>query len=139
PAFTSHVEGSGAHLPAGAALVQLIDDPTIAAWAPVGTAAVGSIRLGLQDLLARPAPIPRPLPAPRARGARAEPPAAGERMSVAYVLQTLAEMRDPDHIVVEEAPSSRPVMQSHLPILRTETFYTMCSGGLGHGMPAAVG
>jgi len=139
PAFTYHVEGSGAHLPAGAALVQLIDDPTIAAWAPVGTAAVGSIRLGLQDLLARPAPIPRPLPAPRARGARAEPPAAGERMSVAYVLQTLAEMRDPDHIVVEEAPSSRPVMQSHLPILRTETFYTMCSGGLGHGMPAAVG
>ena len=30
-------------------------------------------------------------------------------------------------------------MQAHLPILRAETFYTMDSGGLGWGLPAAVG
>jgi benzoylformate decarboxylase len=30
-------------------------------------------------------------------------------------------------------------MQAHLPILRSETFYTCSSGGLGHGLPAAVG
>ena len=30
-------------------------------------------------------------------------------------------------------------MQQHLPILRSETFYTCSSGGLGHGLPAAVG
>jgi benzoylformate decarboxylase len=30
-------------------------------------------------------------------------------------------------------------MQAHLPIVNSETFYTMCSGGLGYGMPAAVG
>jgi benzoylformate decarboxylase len=139
PAFTYHVEGEGPHLPEGAALCQLIDDPAIAAWAPVGTSAVGSIRLGLQDLLARPAPPPRPLPQARAARPRAEAPAAGERMSVAYLMQSLAELRAPTDIVVEEAPSSRPVMQAHLPILRPETFYTMCSGGLGHSMPAAVG
>ena len=60
-------------------------------------------------------------------------------MSVAYALQTLADVRDPDHIVVEEAPSSRPVMHGHLPMLKSETFYTMASGGLGFGLPAAVG
>jgi benzoylformate decarboxylase len=60
-------------------------------------------------------------------------------MSVAFVMQTLAEIRDPASIVVEEAPSSRQAMQSYLPILRSETFYTMCSGGLGYAMPAAVG
>jgi benzoylformate decarboxylase len=54
-------------------------------------------------------------------------------------MQTLAELRDAHSIVVEEAPSSRPAMQAHLPILHSETFYTMCSGGLGHAMPAAVG
>eukprot|EP01036_Dinobryon_divergens_P060238 gene60238-80329_t len=43
PAFIYHVEGTGPHLPPGAALCQLIDDPAIAAWAPEGTAAVGSI------------------------------------------------------------------------------------------------
>ena len=60
-------------------------------------------------------------------------------MSAEFVLQTLAAIRDPASIVVEEAPSSRRAMQSYLPILRSETFYTMDSGGLGWGMPAAVG
>jgi benzoylformate decarboxylase len=54
-------------------------------------------------------------------------------------MQTLADIRDPASIVVEEAPSSRAAMQAHLPILRSETFYTMCSGGLGYSLPAAVG
>lgn len=142
PAFTYHVEGSGPHVPAGATLCQLIDDPTIAAWAPVGTAAVGSIRLGVLDLLARPAPRQRALPAPRAARPRAEPPKPGDastRMSVAYLLQTLAEVRKPTDIIVEESPSARSVMQNYLPILHSGTFYTMCSGGLGHSMPAAVG
>ncbi|MFC5523189.1 benzoylformate decarboxylase [Polaromonas jejuensis] len=135
-AFTYHVEGFGPHVPPGAQLVQLIEDPGIAAWAPVGTSAVGGIRLGVQDLLARPAPKARALPAPRPPRPRAEPSAL---MSVAYVMQTLAEVRAADSIVVEEAPSSRAAMQNYLPILHSETFYTMCSGGLGHGLPAAVG
>jgi len=142
PAFTYHIEGAGPHVPPGATLCQLIEDPAIAAWAPVGTAVVASIRLGVLDLLARPAPRPRALPAPRAARPRAMPPQpadASQRMSVAYLLQTLADIRDPADIVVEEAPSARSVMQSYLPILRSETFYTMCSGGLGHSMPASVG
>jgi benzoylformate decarboxylase len=139
PAFTYHVEGRGPHVPEGASLVQLIDDPATAAWTPQGLSVVGSIRLGLLDLLARAAPRPRVTPAPRQPIARATPPAAGERMSVAFALQTLADLRAPDSIVVEEAPSARPVMQAHLPILRPETFYTMDSGGLGWGLPAAVG
>ncbi|MFL9909696.1 benzoylformate decarboxylase [Paraburkholderia sp. RL17-337-BIB-A] len=136
PAFTYHVEGHGPHLPAGATLCQLIDDPAIAAWAPAGTAAIGNIRLGVADLLARPAPKARPLPAPRVACPRAEPSAL---MSVAFALQTLADLRHADNIVVEEAPSSRPVMQSTLSFTRSGTFYTMDSGGLGYGMPAAVG
>ena len=137
-AFTYHVEGFGPHVPERARLVQLIDDPNIAAWAPEGTSAVGSIRLGVLDLLAREPPRSpaRPRPPARARPARAE---ASSPMSVAYVMQTLAELRDPASIVVEEAPSSRSTMQAHLPILRSETFYTMDSGGLGYSMPAAVG
>ena len=135
-AFTYHVEGQGPHVPPGAELVQLIDDPQIAAWAPVGTAAVGSIRLGVLDLLARPAPAARELPPARVPAPRAEPTAP---MTTAFVLQTLAELRDPRSIVVEEAPSARPVMQRYLPIFESGTFYTMCSGGLGYALPAAIG
>ncbi|MEH3087465.1 MAG: benzoylformate decarboxylase [Xylophilus ampelinus] len=140
PAFTYHVEGFGPHLPEGAALAQLTDDPQTAAWAPVGTSAVGGIRLGVEDLLARPVPPAvrdRAAPPPREPAPRAAPD--GARMSVAWLLQTLAELRAPDSVVVEEAPSARPVMHRHLPMLRSGTFYTMCSGGLGHSMPAAVG
>ncbi|MFM0727648.1 benzoylformate decarboxylase [Paraburkholderia strydomiana] len=140
PAFTYHVEGSGPHVPAGAQLCQLIDDPGVAAWTPQGIAAVGNVRLGVQDLLTRAAPKARALPAPRALPPRALPPSSGsERMSVAFALQTLAEVRDPAGVVVEEAPSARPVMQTYLPITRAGTFMTMDSGGLGYGMPAAVG
>jgi len=138
-AFTYHVEGQGPHLPAGASLVQLIDDPAIAAWSPLGLSVVGSIRLGLQDLLARPAPPPRALPEARAPRPDAPPPGPGERLSVACLLQTLDALRPRDSVIVEEAPTARPVMHRHLPIYQTETFYTMCSGGLGHGLPAAVG
>jgi benzoylformate decarboxylase len=141
PAFTYHVEGNGPHVPPGAQLCQLIDDPGIAAWTPEGIAAVCNVRLGVQDLLARAAPKARELPASRAVPPRALPPSSGrgERMSVAFALQTLADVRDPDGIVVEESPSARPVMQTYLPIARAGAFLTMDSGGLGYGMPAAVG
>jgi benzoylformate decarboxylase len=60
-------------------------------------------------------------------------------MSVAFVLQTLDTVRGPADIVVEEAPSARSTMQAYLPMHRSGAFYTMDSGGLGYGMPAAVG
>jgi benzoylformate decarboxylase len=63
-------------------------------------------------------------------------------MTPAFVLQTLAEARrrlGADAFVVEEAPSMRPVMQDYLPFTRCGSFLTMESGGLGYGMPAAIG
>ena len=71
PAFTYHVEGFGPHVPEGAALAQLIDDPMTASWTPLGIAAIGSLKLGLADLLARPAPRARAAPAGARRQRRA--------------------------------------------------------------------
>lgn len=140
PVFTYHVEGQGPHLPAGAQLALLIEDPAIAAWSPVGLAVVGNIRLGVQDLLARPVDdTPRQPPPPRAIPPEPAAPAAGERMSAAYVLHQLHRMRRAGDVVVEEVPSARPVMQQHLPMCTSGSFYTMCSGGLGYSLPAAVG
>ena len=56
PVFTYHVEGQGPHVPAGAALIQIIDDPSVAAWAPVGISVFSSLKLGICDLMAGPAP-----------------------------------------------------------------------------------
>jgi benzoylformate decarboxylase len=56
-----------------------------------------------------------------------------------FAMQEISRAVGRDVIVVEEAPSHRPAMQKHLPILRPKGFYTMASGGLGWGLPAAVG
>ena len=58
---------------------------------------------------------------------------------MAFLMQTLAELRPADSIIVEESPSSRRTMQAHLPIERPHSFFTCASGGLGHSLPAAVG
>ncbi|BCG78064.1 benzoylformate decarboxylase [Mesorhizobium sp. 113-3-3] len=136
PAFSYHVEGFGPHLPAGAELCQLTDDPQTAAWTPQGMAAIGSVRLGLLDLLARATPTKRGAPPARAIAPRVMPTVP---LSTAYVMQTIADTKPADGIIVEEAPGARSVMQTHLPITQSGAFYTMDSGGLGYGMPAAVG
>jgi benzoylformate decarboxylase len=135
PAFTYHVEGFGPHLPPGAALVQLTDNPTQAAWTPVGKSIVTHLKLGVRALLEGPAPPTRaPLP-PRRPAARL----SSSKLTDAYLLQQIAGLRPPGAVIVEEAPSTRGPMHDHLPILERDGFYTCASGGLGHGLPAAVG
>ena len=136
PAFSYHVEGEGPHVPPGTRLAQIVDDPQQAAWAPVGTAVVASVDLAAQALLAYAPQCAREHPAPRAAVAPAQ---AGVPMSTAFALQTLDAVRAADTIVVEEAPGARGIMQQYLHFETSESFYTMASGGLGHGMPAAVG
>ena len=54
-------------------------------------------------------------------------------------MQQIAALRPAGTIIVEEAPSSRGAMQDYLPMDERDTFHTCASGGLGHGLPAAVG
>jgi len=136
PVFTYHIEGFGPHVPPGADLVQMIDDPDVAAWTPVGTGLVCDVRLGVESLLRRPAPPARPAPRGRCPAPRVDP---GDRISPAFLMQTLADVRPPDSILVEESPSTRSTMQAHLPVERPCSFYTCASGGLGHSLPAGVG
>lgn len=136
PAFTYHVEGEGPHVPEGTVLWQIVDDPHTAAWTPSGNSVVASLDLAIAALIDgtksvnRRAPPRRPAPGPEE---------ASQPMSVAYVLQALDRARGAQDVVVEEAPGSRGVMQQNLPMNGADSFYTMASGGLGFGMPAAVG
>ena len=54
-------------------------------------------------------------------------------------MQQVALLRPNGSIIVEEAPSSRSAMHDYLPIVDRDGFYTCASGGLGHGLPAAIG
>lgn len=135
PMSLYHVEGFGPHVPDGADLWFIGDNPVHAAWLPEGNAVVANCRLALETLLAGPAPVrrdPPPLPEPLPR-------LDGSMMTDAYLLQQIAALRPKGSIIVEEAASSRGAMHDRLPITRRDGFYTTASGGLGYGLPAAIG
>src|SRR5690242_4136093 len=136
PVFTFHVEGHASIFDGGTTIFQITDDPTAAAVTPRGTSIVATMRPALATLLdllpetKRAAPAGRtPLSAPK----------AGDPIPVEYLLHALSNAMPDNAVLVEEAPSHRPAMQKFMPMRGQDSFYTMASGGLGWGLPAAVG
>ncbi|MFZ1106679.1 MAG: benzoylformate decarboxylase, partial [Hyphomicrobiaceae bacterium] len=136
PVFTYHFPGTDDHLPAGAALCLISDDPKQTAGAAVGSAMLSNMKLAAEGLAAR----------VRQRAIRTEPVRArpgrvpltlGIGNDLFY--QTLAELRSPDSILVEEAPSSHDALHDYFPILRPNGFLATASGCLGFGLAAGVG
>ncbi|HEY0530235.1 MAG TPA: benzoylformate decarboxylase [Actinoplanes sp.] len=134
--FKYHVHTPGPFLPAGTRMFHLDCDPLQAAWAPVGTSVLTTVRAGLAGLLElvekheRADLPPRAVPPPAPRG---------DPMEAALVLETLRSVLPSDAVVVEEAPSHRDEFHARLPITRPGGFLTTGSGALGWGMPLAVG
>ncbi len=73
------------------------------------------------------------------RPAAPDPPQGDERMRAAHVLSALAERLPPDAVLVEEAPSNRPELHAKIPARQPLGFLSAAMGGLGFGLPAAVG
>jgi benzoylformate decarboxylase len=136
PIFTYHAEGHGPYLPQGLKAFQLTEDPDWAASALAGESIVGNVGLAIDALLQSPR-----AGGPAAQQGRSAAPrlALTDPLTDAMLVQTLADLRGPDSILVEEAPSTRGALQRYLPVVRGDSFFTCSSGGLGHSMPAAVG
>jgi len=137
PVFTYHAEGHGPYVPEGLSVFQITEDPEMAAAALAGRSVLTSIRPAVDLLLE----APREGGEPATQRGRPTPPVAEVTPSItpAFLMQALARVRPRDSVIVEESPSSRGDMQTYLPIVASDTFYTCSSGGLGHGLPAAVG
>jgi benzoylformate decarboxylase len=136
PAFTYHVEGFGPYLPDGAQLIQIVDDPAIAARTPVGRAIVGDVGGAIAHLLRTANPAARPAPSP------SKPQLAGHNgpaISEALLMARLAALRPAGLVMSEEAPSTRGPLHDFFPIRLDDEFMATASGGLGFALPAAVG
>jgi benzoylformate decarboxylase len=136
PVFTFHVEGHASIFDGAATIFQITDDPTAAAASPVGASIIATIKPALTMLLDLLPETTRAMPAGRVLPPR--PPAA-DPVPAEFLLHTLAACMADDAILVEEAPSHRVAMQKFMPMRGQDSFYTMASGGLGYGLPAAVG
>jgi len=134
--FTFHVEGHAAIFDGATTIFQITDDPTAAAVTAVGTSIIATMKPALRMLLEllpetkRAAPEGRKLP---------PAPAPTNPIQVEFLLHALSQAIPDDAALVEEAPSHRPAMQKFMPMRGQDSFYTMASGGLGYGLPAAVG
>jgi benzoylformate decarboxylase len=136
PVFTFHVEGHTAIFDGATTIFQITDDSDAAAVTPRGTSIIATLKPALSMLLELLPDTDRAMPAGRTLP---PPPAAADPLPVDYLLHALAAAMPEDAVLVEEAPSHRPAMQNFMPMRGQDSFYTMASGGLGFGLPAAVG
>jgi benzoylformate decarboxylase len=136
PVFTFHVEGHASIFDGATTIFQITDDPTAAAVTPLGTSIIATIKSALTMLLDLLPETKRATPA-----GRISPPTprAADPIPADFLMHTLSQTMLDDAVLVEEAPSHRPLMQKFMPMRGQDSFYTMASGGLGYALPAAVG
>jgi benzoylformate decarboxylase len=129
----------GEYLPEGTRLLHVTADPAIAGAAPVGESLLGDPRLVLEQLLdlvdepaGREAPAPVRLP-------RELPDRENSPLTPPEVYSTLSMVRPEGSVLVNESTSTMAEQLTWLPTVRTGSFYATGSGGIGWGVPAAVG
>jgi benzoylformate decarboxylase len=136
PVFTFHVEGDAAIFDGTTTLFQITDDPEAAAVTPAGTSIIATMKPALAALIEMTGETTRAMPKGRVLPSA---PAASDPIKAEFLLHSLSSAMPDDAVLVEEAPSHRPTMHQFMPMAGADSFYTMASGGLGHGLPAAVG
>jgi benzoylformate decarboxylase len=136
PVFSFHVPGKATIFASGPRIFQVTDNTLSAARSQATDTIVSSMVPALNGLLQR---LPKSSHKEVQVFRRTVPVLPKDPIQPEFAMQEIARAVGRDVIVVEEAPSHRPAMQKHLPILRPKGFYTMASGGLGWGLPAAVG
>jgi benzoylformate decarboxylase len=136
PVFTYHVPGEFTFKDSGIPLFQITDDAEAVAATPLGTSILATVDAALEALIPAVGAGSRSMPAPLARGPRIE---LADPILAELVMQTVADLRGPASVILEEAPSHRDALQRMLPTRRGDQYYAMASGGLGFALPASVG
>jgi benzoylformate decarboxylase len=131
---------AGEYLPEGSDLLQITADPEVSGAAPVGDSLLSDALLALEqltDLIAdhsgrkiAPAPQPAAVTVDREESAP---------FTTDTVWSALADVKPADAAVVTESTSTIAELMRWLPTTRPGSFFATPSGGIGYGVPAAVG
>ncbi|WBB56630.1 benzoylformate decarboxylase [Verrucosispora sp. WMMD573] len=136
PVFRYYPHVPGETLPDGARLLHVTDDPEEAARAPVGDSLLGDAGLTLAALTELMPPADRPPPPARAVPSPVEDSVP---LSADALFAALARHWPADGVLVQESPSNLSALRRRLRFDTPGSYFTMASGGLGYGLPAAVG
>jgi benzoylformate decarboxylase len=137
PVFRYHEYLPGRYLPEGTRLIQVTDDASAAARAPMGKALVAHPGAVIKLLIEAPGAPTRPIseyrPAPDA------PTCDSSRLHPEEVFAALRDEQASDAAYVVESTSTNAAWWRQMDLRRTGSYYFPAAGGLGFGLPAAVG
>lgn len=139
-AFRYHKFQAGPFLPEGTEVLSITNDADQAAYTQFGDTVLADVSAALADL----AQVAQVAPEPSASYSGRRPPRApaepGEApFSSAHVLDVLNAAQPPGTAYILEAPSIDALFLSRVDTDAPRSFYTPAAGGLGFGLPAAVG
>jgi benzoylformate decarboxylase len=130
---------AGEYLPEGTELLQITADPRLAATAPVGDSLLGDSLLVLEQLVGIVDDhSDRSVPARQVNTAVVDVTGSAP-LSADAVWATLKTVKPADSPVVTESTSTMAQQLRFLPSVRPGSFFATPSGGIGWGLPAAVG
>jgi benzoylformate decarboxylase len=130
---------AGEYLAEGTELLQISADPHLTAVAPVGDSLVGDVGIALEQLTGLiDVPVDREPPTPLVRNRPSDIPSTAPMTSNA-VYEVLSTVKPDDSAVVMESTSTMVDLFTWMPTTHTAGFYATGSGGIGWGVPGAVG
>ncbi|MET8997282.1 benzoylformate decarboxylase [Amycolatopsis sp. NPDC004169] len=135
PVFRYHQHVPGAYLPEGTRLIQVTDDFGAAARAPMGDALVADPAPVIEALLTK-------IPARGTAGEHVGIPAArtgGKALHPEQVFAALRDTQSADTRYVVESTSTNSAWWRQMDLRREGSYFFPAAGGLGFGLPAAVG
>ncbi|HEY4459800.1 MAG TPA: benzoylformate decarboxylase [Pseudonocardiaceae bacterium] len=140
PVFRYHQHLPGPYLPEGTRLIQVTDDAAAAARAPMGEALVADPAPVIAALLARTSARTRTgrvvyLPVAEPRTA----PSGSVGLHPEQVFAALRETQPADTCYVVESTSTNAAWWRQMDLRRPASYFWPAAGGLGFGLPAAVG
>lgn len=131
---------AGDYVPDGTEVLQVTADPHLAATAPVGDSLLGDVGIVLQQLrdLVQ-VPSDRQAPPGLQRPSVGDLPVGSVPLLPGDVYAALSSVKPEDAAVVMESTSTLADLITWWPTRRPGSFFATGSGGIGWGVPAAVG
>ncbi len=130
---------AGEYLPEGTELLQITADPGLAGAAPVGDSLLGDTLLALEQLVGMVDDhSDRSVPARQAPTSAVDVTGSAP-LEPDAVWETLRTVTPADSPLVTESTSTMAQQLRFLPSTRPASFFATASGGIGWGLPAAVG
>jgi benzoylformate decarboxylase len=140
PVFRYYPFLPGPWLPDGTEVLHVTCDPDTAAYAASGDSLVGDAKLAIDLLLQKVAAAPAGRVAPTPLSwPRKLPTTPSSPLTPPEAYAALSDVRPADAVIVNESTSTMVQQAEWLPTVRTGSFFTTASGGIGWGVPGAVG